>query len=375
MKYQIKKILFVNDWGFNPNPRVFYIADYFNQQLEFQTFIVGREYENIPKRNDLFLVKNIWLQKNKYPSKILFQKILTLKILFKSLKLIIKNKPSLIYTRSFLLLIFLSMLKPINNHKLIYESHGYIYKEQNYKNKKFKSFVYKFLEKIVYKNLVDYFTVISKKLADSISKTHDISSKNFFYLPNGIDPDEFKKVFKINKSKNEFWVGFVGNWEHWIEIEDLLKTSINESGFKVVVIGEGHNYLEMKKKYKDVIFLGKVPKIKALSYMKAIDIFCSPWSNNPIFEEKSARKTFEYLYTGKPIIVSDVSGKEDFLVENINCLTYQLNRIDDLKLKIKNLMFDKSLRNNISKNNKVLGNKFVWDKLIENSGIKNIIQT
>ena len=42
----MKSILFINDWGDNPNERVFHIADYFSE-LKFNIFFIGRSYHNI----------------------------------------------------------------------------------------------------------------------------------------------------------------------------------------------------------------------------------------------------------------------------------------------------------------------------------------
>lgn len=369
MEYQNKKILFVNDWGFNPNPRIFYLANFFKDTLKYKTFILGRDYHGLPKRDDLFLVEHSLKTGKNYPKKSFPQNVLKVLILVKSLLLIIKYKPNLVYSRSLLILFILQLFKPFYKFKIIYESHGLIYKELNFKNNNIKSFCYKKIENLFYRLSIDYCVVISKKLVHTINQIYKLPTSNIFHIPNGIDPLEFENIDKL--IKNEFWVGFIGNWEHWIDIEDLLKTSLNNSIYKVVIVGEGHNFEEMKLKYPNVLFTGKLPKTEALAYLNSFDVCCSPWSNDPIFEEKSARKTFEYLFLGKPIIVSDVTGKEDFLIENINCLTYQLNDILDLKTKIEILIKDTTLSNKISKNNKVLGEKFIWKNILINSNLTN----
>tara|TARA_B110000902_G_C14289677_1_gene580330 strand:- start:2581 stop:3708 length:1128 start_codon:yes stop_codon:yes gene_type:complete len=371
MEYQNKKILFVNDWGFNPNPRIFYLANFFKQTLKYSTYILGRDYNTLPLRDDLFLIKYPLNKEKSYPNNSFQQNVLRLLILIKSFILIIKYRPNLVYSRSLQILFFLQLFKPFYKFKIIYESHGFIYKELNFKNKYLKAFFYKKVEFLFYTKIINFCVVISDKLGQRINQNYKFPISNIFHIPNGVDPHEFKNINKINKNKNKFWIGFVGNWEHWIDIEDLLKISLNNNRYRVVVVGEGHNFKEMKRKYPNVLFTGKLPKTEALSYLNSFDICCSPWSNDSIFEEKSARKTFEYLYFGKPIIVSDVTGKENFLIENVNCLTYQLNDITDLKTKIEKLIEDANLLNLISKNNKVLGQKFVWNTILINSNLTN----
>ena len=44
-----KLIMFINDWGSNPNERVFYIADYF-KRLGCDIVFIGRTYKDMPNR-------------------------------------------------------------------------------------------------------------------------------------------------------------------------------------------------------------------------------------------------------------------------------------------------------------------------------------
>ena len=76
MEYQNKKILFVNDWGFNPNPRIFYLANFFKDTLKYKTFILGRDYHGLPKRDDLFLVEHSLKTGKNYPKKSFPQNVL-----------------------------------------------------------------------------------------------------------------------------------------------------------------------------------------------------------------------------------------------------------------------------------------------------------
>ncbi len=111
----------------------------------------------------------------------------------------------------------------------------------------------------------------------------------------------------------------------------------------------------------------------ALAYLRKMDCCVSPWANEDIFLEKSARKTYEYLAAGKPIIVSNVVGKEQFLVENRNCLLYEPGNAISLLKNIEKLIDNIELSKEISYNNKELAKKFTWDRVIENSKFIKIL--
>jgi len=367
-----KKILFINDWGSNPNPRIFYIADYLYKEANLTPIILGRSYYGIPQRNDTILLEPSYIDKKKYTKNTYSANRFRLKLFIEALRIIRKEKPVFVYIRSLYISSLLRKYKTKYHFKIIYETHGFAYKELIYKNKRIKSFFTKFIEEILFSGVVDYVVTNTQKLADNIIEKFPKLDNKIFPIPNGIDLDEFKNFEDVIKPKGEKWVGFVGNWEYWIDIEDLLKLSVLSDDFKVVIVGEGHNYNEMEKKYPKVNFTGRVPKRTALSYLNRMDICVSPWSSHAIFSEKSARKTFEYLILGKPIIVSRVIGKEEFLKEKMNCLTYESGNINDLLNKIIELIDSVELYTKISSNNTALGRDFTWDEILPRSNVINI---
>ena len=89
---------------------------------------------------------------------------------------------------------------------------------------------------------------------------------------------------------------------------------------------------------------------------------------------KSARKTFEYLAAGKPIIVSNVVGREGFLIEGKNCITYEPENPKDLAEKIKKLLNNNELKKQMQNNNTKLAKKYSWKRNIERSGLVIYLQ-
>jgi len=371
-----KYIIFINDWGSNPNERIFYIADFIKQETELTTLIIGRKYKGIPERNDLFLISSRFLNKERSNNSRIKKSILRLLILLMSIWKVIKLKPSYLYIRSRYFSFVFGKLKKIFKYKLIYETHGLAYKEQQFKGRNKKARLTKRLENSIFNKLADYIVTNTSFLADRINNEYNFIGK-IFTIPNAIDLSDFHKIEKLNiqKDVNEFWAGFVGNWESWIAIEDLLKVSELTDRIKIVVIGEGYQYKELKAQFSKVRFTGRVEKQLALSYLKHLDCCISPWSSDPIFQEKSARKTYEYLAAGKPIIISNVAGKEEFIKENENCLLYEPGNSDSLLSAIIRLKKSKSLSDKLSRNNKLLAKEYTWDKVIERSNLNNIFNS
>jgi glycosyltransferase involved in cell wall biosynthesis len=99
------------------------------------------------------------------------------------------------------------------------------------------------------------------------------------------------------------------------------------------------------------------------------DICVSPYSKDKIMRHKQAMKTLEYLAAGKPIIVSDVIGKENFLKEGKNCLLYEPENPVDLANKITWLLQHKELKDQMGKKNKELAETFSWERTLWRSGL------
>ena len=159
-----------------------------------------------------------------------------------------------------------------------------------------------------------------------------------------------------------------------MNIEDLLNASKYLDDEQIVIVGEGKNLEKYKVNYPQVLFLGRIIHRDVISILKEVDICVIPYTDDPILKHKSARKSLEYLAAGKPIIVTNVVGKEDFLVENNNCLLFEYKSPKDLAEKIKILLEDSDLYERMSKDNFVLAQKFTWEYLVEKSGILEVIE-
>jgi len=214
---------------------------------------------------------------------------------------------------------------------------------------------------------------------DSNRKIAQGYNKQALFLGNGISLDAFVNVnssqifeeYRIRLTKP--LVGFIGNWENWMRIEDLLEASEYLQSANIIVIGEGKGITEFKERYTKVIFTGKIPHKDAIRFLSNFSVCISPHSKDEIMLYKSAVKTIEYMAAGKPIIVSDVVGKEDFLIEGENCMVYEPENPKDLAEKIELLLNDEDLMSVMGENNLELAKDFTWEKVLKRSRLIEIL--
>ena len=173
------KFYFVNNWGSNPNPRVYHLMKYFLSN-KINASLIGRKnsiipehsnniFFNIPFNNDCQFLKSTFTS---WVSRIV--------ILLKSTVLIIKNKPNYIFSRDIYFALYFVFLSKILGFKTVYESHGFIQSEMNYQGKVFKGKFIAIIEDIVLtKN--DYIICISDALKKRVSEK--VPNKKIFVIP------------------------------------------------------------------------------------------------------------------------------------------------------------------------------------------------
>ena len=113
-------------------------------------------------------------------------------------------------------------------------------------------------------------------------------------------------------------VGFIGNWEAWLAIEDVLESAkYFDDGTKVVMIGTARSFEKYKNAYPSILFTGRVPHWDAVQLLKRMDVCICPYSNESIAKNKSYRKVLEYLAAGKPIVATRIRAHTQVLNDEV----------------------------------------------------------
>lgn len=349
-----------------PPSRFIYIAKSL-QKKNFEVEVIGRKGEMI---NDL---KTCQISGSKHVSR--------LKILLHAYAENLSYSCDTIIVRGGLLSFFLSPLK-ILGRKIILDFHGWLFREIEFFYEKtlynkLKVAFYYLVERmsVAHSNVI---VCVSTGIRDSLGQKEGEKS---IVLENGIDINESKEAINQAESEKEKiysirhisrarpLMGFLGNWERQLDMETMFEgAKLAEAD--MVVIGEGPKLNGYKKTWSNARFLGKLPKLDALGITSLCDATIAPYKKAYATTSYwSQRKVKDYLSLGKPIIMADVKEREAYLVPNKNVLLYEPGNAEDLADKIRIIISNKKLAEEMRKNNLKLACGFDWEVLVEQSGL------
>jgi len=254
--------------------------------------------------------------------------------------------------------------------KVLFTFHGLSFLDEHHEMNR----VYKYFTKIIFRNLIKLIDVqvfVSHNNYEKAKKEKII--KSGIVIQNGLEEKDLSfyngsearkylmKEYNIDL-KGSYLVGSVGrlvypkNYEFLIHNYQKIKSTI--PNIKIIIIGDGSNYLRYKKliernKYeKDFILLGAIKN--SYKYIKAFDVFTLP----SVYEGLSI-SIIEALYAGLPILASDIDGNREVL-NNDNRQVYEFNNIDDY---IKKLIYIKENSKEIIEYNLSLTPRFSLEKM------------
>lgn len=172
--------------------------------------------------------------------------------------------------------------------------------------------------------------------ADKHMITHGMSPDKFYYVPNGIDveqwveadekiPTEHQEV--INKLRNEgkFIVGYAGTHGIANALEFLLDacTILKNNNIEFVMVGKGPERDDLIRKaneigLKNIHFLPVINKKAIPDFLGKMDALYIGWRKSPLYQfGVSPNKLLDYMMAGKPIIHGIEAGND--LVAEAQC--------------------------------------------------------
>lgn len=264
------------------------------------------------------------------------------------------------------------------NVRIIYDFHG-LESGEHVDEKRFaRAFFTRHLEDLLLSRAA-YILVISGGIREQISRMAD----KCLDLPNGIDLDRMIKADENvpYDAEGKKTLCFIGNWEFFMHLEDLCEAMKYLPDCEGIVIGWGKKAAEIMKKYEAVQnlhFTGRLRPDVAYSLLKKCDIFVLPYSKDDehsrIPDFYCSRKTKEYIAAGKPILVSDIVGKEKDLVNGVTCLYYTPGDPKDLAYRANLLIRDPEQYEKIRHNVEALAPSLSWASIIGRSGLIEAIE-
>lgn len=232
-----------------------------------------------------------------------------------------------------------------------------------------------------YKEILKY-SLLKADLITSSSKTMALYSNRFtnkqiYITPGGIVLSKFKPLERENDliNRDDIVIGTVKMMEKKYGSEDILdafnilKKKHSGKQLKLLMVGRGSmiDYLKLKAKSLNiedsVIFTGLVAFSQIEKYHNMLDIFLAPSTND---SESFGVGVLEASACGKPVIVSNVGGLSEVVIEGKTGFVVPPNNPEALALKIEKLILNKDLRDQMGYN----GRKFVeevydYDKILD----------
>lgn len=200
----------------------------------------------------------------------------------------------------------------------------------------------------------------------------------------GVDLDAFNAVSQsaeelkteLGLPKEQFLAGYVGKFKT-LEQERGLKTMIEALsllGNEIKMAFVGGEEAELKE-YKSLaqrfnvlsrcVFVGYQPYNRMVKYMKAMDAVVLPSPDNPLAYYSSPLKTFEYMASGRPIIVSDLPALREVLNDK-NALFFKPENGDDLARAVKMLKASPTLGYHLSQQALADVKNYTWTNRAKN---------
>lgn len=225
----------------------------------------------------------------------------------------------------------------------------------------------------------DYIQVISSYLKDFASKMG--AKSEIEVVPNGVDIKKFSHVYleselvkirsSLNIGSNTKIIVTASRLVHKNAVDVLIKAinKLVDGGEDIVclIAGHGGKQEELKNLAKDlgisekIKFLGNVGHEDLPKYFAISDVFVRASRS-----EGLGSAFLEAMAAGLPVIATEVGGIPDFLKDRETGLFVKVNDEADLAQKIKELLYNNYLREQIIENSKSLvQEKYSWDSIAQ----------
>jgi len=223
-----------------------------------------------------------------------------------------------------------------------------------------KSFFYKYLENILYKNSSIIITIneLHKKVLSKYFKRKIFIIRDAVEYNLGINTALYKKLKK--QYKDYFVLFFVGSLsrKRFDRNIDALESLTKSQKVKIVIAGDGKYRQYYEKLFQErkinVDFVGFVKGKELNSYIKMSDICFAD-----VYLEGFPYKIFEYMAMGKVSLVEQTEGVKEILVDGKNSLLYKNSK--EFEDKVLKLMHNIALKKKIEKNAIMESKKHTWD--------------
>ncbi len=236
----------------------------------------------------------------------------------------------------------------------------------------FNNAMFRTLYKIVLSNAA-FVTANSNKTAEIANR---LLKSNVEIIPMGVDLDLFNPNHAFKKEKGAkisqeiLFVGRLIDWKGVSYLVDaILKIKPNYPKIILKIIGDGPELVSLQARVKklalqkNIIFLKAVPNYKLPDIYRNADVFVIPSIINENGEtEGLGTVALEAMACGLPVIGTNVGGIPDIIKDRVTGLLVEEKNFEAIVDSIIEIMENKPLRDDMSKNAyELIQKRFSWD--------------
>ncbi|MBS3782601.1 MAG: glycosyltransferase family 4 protein [Candidatus Thermoplasmatota archaeon] len=232
----------------------------------------------------------------------------------------------------------------------------------------------------LYQQTFGTYTVSKADKIITTTTSYGATSKAVWYreadiIPNAVDTERFhpsndgSEVRKKLGLNDEKLVTYVGRIVYHKGLEYFVRAAhhLKDENVKFLLVGTGdfkselENIIERNGLENKVMFAGRVPNEDLQNYYAATDIFVLPSVSRL---EAFGIVALEAMASGVPVIVSDIPGVRDVIVEGKHGLLTEPMNSEDLAGKIRTLLENPDMAESMGKNGRErVKEKFTWKKV------------
>jgi len=204
---------------------------------------------------------------------------------------------------------------------------------------------------------------VSRRDMEFAKKLWDLDEENLHWIPNAIDPNEFK-----GKGHDRLLnVAFVGRLEAWkgiqvfIEAAKLIMKETDDVDFLIVGEGAFRENIENGGFDNHIKVLGKVP------HKMMPDILCeASVLVLPSYIEGLPTVCLEALAAQVPVVASNVGGTPEVVIDGKTGYLFSPGDSQTCAKKVLKLLFDEELRRKMGSQGRSLMEKsYTWPRVVE----------
>ena len=304
-----------------------------------------------------------------------------LEIRYLFLKLINRNKPDIIFTRSFFEFGTYIVGKTFNI-PVIRELHADFQNEAKilFKNNPLMLFFSKIYGKyeLFFIKKSNGLIFNNERLEKYAHKMYGLQNIHTIAISNGCNTEQFYHIEKkyaremLNLSKDQKYLLFIGSISKWHGVEFLLKMQEKihnqNSEINLLLVGGANpdylNYLKKNFQSKGVLYTGSVEYEKALLYINAADI-CLVSVNDIRISPGSPIKLFDYISCGCPVIVQEKTEGYSDIVEKYNIgATTNFSDSEKASYDVQQFLGEANFTYYLNNNRKVALESLNWNNII-----------